>query len=102
MNQLSEHGCNDDGASSGSPLDERLFVLVGAGGAGKALAFGAKSRGARIVIFDIDFGRNKAYHVYINFNFLWFFSCWSLSLTNKLVTRLFWFTLDKLVITIDY
>ena len=31
-------------------------MLVGAGGAGRALAFGAKSRGAQIVIFDIDFG----------------------------------------------
>lgn len=31
-------------------------MLVGAGGAGRALAFGAKSRGARVVIFDIDFG----------------------------------------------
>lgn len=53
---MSEHGCNDGGASLGSPLAGRLFVLVGAGGAGKALAFGAKSRGARLVIFDIDFG----------------------------------------------
>lgn len=31
-------------------------MLVGAGGAGRALAFGAKSRGARVIIFDIDFG----------------------------------------------
>ena len=31
-------------------------MLVGAGGAGRALGFGAKSRGARVVIFDIDFG----------------------------------------------
>lgn len=31
-------------------------MLVGAGGAGRALAVGAKSRGARVVIFDIDFG----------------------------------------------
>lgn len=54
---MSEHGCNDGGASLGSPLAGRLFVLVGAGGAGKALAFGAKSRGARLVIFDIDFGK---------------------------------------------
>ncbi|MCD7450340.1 hypothetical protein HAX54_005428 [Datura stramonium] len=43
-----------------SPLARKLFVLVGAGGAGRALAFGAKSRGARIVIFDIDFDRAKA------------------------------------------
>ncbi|XP_061348497.1 bifunctional 3-dehydroquinate dehydratase/shikimate dehydrogenase, chloroplastic-like [Gastrolobium bilobum] len=57
---LIEHGCNDGGASLGSPLAGRLFVLVGAGGAGKALAFGAKSRGARVVIFDIDFERAKS------------------------------------------
>ncbi|XP_059289085.1 bifunctional 3-dehydroquinate dehydratase/shikimate dehydrogenase, chloroplastic-like isoform X1 [Lycium ferocissimum] len=43
-----------------SPLARKSFVLVGAGGAGRALAFGAKSRGARIVIFDIDFDRAKA------------------------------------------
>ncbi|XP_059652601.1 bifunctional 3-dehydroquinate dehydratase/shikimate dehydrogenase, chloroplastic-like [Cornus florida] len=42
-----------------SPLAGKLFVLVGAGGAGRALAFGAKSRGARVVIFDIDFDRAK-------------------------------------------
>lgn len=30
---------------------------MGAGGAGRALAFGAKIRGANVVIFDIDFGR---------------------------------------------
>lgn len=43
-------------ASFNSPLKGKLFVLVGAGGAGRALAFGAKSRGARIVVFDIDYG----------------------------------------------
>lgn len=64
MNKLSEHGCNDGGASLGSPLAGRLFVLVGAGGAGKALAFGSKSRGALLVIFDINFGiKNKAHHM---------------------------------------
>ncbi|KAG2395187.1 Bifunctional 3-dehydroquinate dehydratase/shikimate dehydrogenase [Vigna angularis] len=57
---LIEHGCNDGGASLGSALAGRLFVVVGAGGAGKALAFGAKSRGARLVIFDIDFDRAKS------------------------------------------
>lgn len=35
-------------------------MVVGAGGAGRALAFGAKSRRAEIVIFDIDFDRAKA------------------------------------------
>ncbi|KAF8394499.1 hypothetical protein HHK36_020709 [Tetracentron sinense] len=43
-----------------SPLTGKLFVLVGAGGAGRALAFGAKSRGARVVIFDIDYERAKS------------------------------------------
>nr|DAD33466.1 TPA_asm: hypothetical protein HUJ06_012317 [Nelumbo nucifera] len=37
-----------------------MFVLVGAGGAGRALAFGAKSRGARLIIFDIDYDRAKS------------------------------------------
>lgn len=38
----------------------KVFVVVGAGGAGRALAFGAKSRGARIIIFDIDIERAKS------------------------------------------
>lgn len=45
-----------NGDALSSPLNGRLFVLVGAGGAGRALAFGAKVRGARVVIFDIDYG----------------------------------------------
>lgn len=49
-----------NGDALSSPLNGRLFVLVGAGGAGRALAFGAKSRGARVVVFDIDFGRAKS------------------------------------------
>ncbi|KAL6013007.1 hypothetical protein ACLOJK_003497 [Asimina triloba] len=47
-------------ASNTSPLARKLFVLVGAGGAGRALAFGAKSRGARIVIFNRNYERAKA------------------------------------------
>ncbi|XWS42672.1 hypothetical protein CRYUN_Cryun16bG0034200 [Craigia yunnanensis] len=47
-------------ALKGTPISGKLFVLVGAGGAGRALAFGAKSRGAQIVIFDIDFERAKS------------------------------------------
>ncbi|PWZ34585.1 hypothetical protein Zm00014a_008719 [Zea mays] len=33
-----------------SPLAGRLIVVVGAGGAGKAIAYGAKEKGARVVI----------------------------------------------------
>ncbi|KAH1195958.1 Bifunctional 3-dehydroquinate dehydratase/shikimate dehydrogenase, chloroplastic [Glycine max] len=60
VHPLAQHGCNDGGASLGSPLAGRLFVLVGAGGAGIALAFGSKSRGALLVIFDINFDRAKS------------------------------------------
>lgn len=43
-----------------SPIAGRLFVLVGAGGAGRALAFGAKSKGARVVIFNRNFERAES------------------------------------------
>ena len=39
----------------------KIFVLVGAGGAGRALAFGAKSRGARVVVFNRNFGKQQFY-----------------------------------------
>ncbi|KAF6260878.1 type I 3-dehydroquinase-domain-containing protein [Scenedesmus sp. NREL 46B-D3] len=39
-----------------SPLQGKSFLVVGAGGAGRALAFGAASRGARVLIAN----RNKA------------------------------------------
>ncbi|XP_057857753.1 bifunctional 3-dehydroquinate dehydratase/shikimate dehydrogenase, chloroplastic isoform X2 [Cryptomeria japonica] len=42
-------------SESSSPLAGKLFVLVGAGGAGRALAFGAKQRGARVVITNRNF-----------------------------------------------
>ncbi|CAL5379090.1 unnamed protein product [Camellia sinensis] len=57
---LKEWGCTNGEVSLPSPLTGKMFVLVGAGGAGRALAFGAKSRGARVVIFDIDFDRAKS------------------------------------------
>jgi 3-dehydroquinate dehydratase/shikimate dehydrogenase len=41
---------------STSPLAGRLFVVIGAGGAGKALAYGAKEKGARVVIANRTFG----------------------------------------------
>ncbi|KAL6989590.1 hypothetical protein U1Q18_015342 [Sarracenia purpurea var. burkii] len=53
-------GCTNGEASLSSPLTGKMFVVVGAGGAGRALAFGAKIRRARVVIFDIDFDRAKS------------------------------------------
>ncbi|CAI9108007.1 OLC1v1007515C2 [Oldenlandia corymbosa var. corymbosa] len=47
-------------ASNASPIAGKLFVLVGAGGAGRAMAFGARSKGARVVIFNRNFERAKA------------------------------------------
>ncbi|XP_075659468.1 bifunctional 3-dehydroquinate dehydratase/shikimate dehydrogenase, chloroplastic-like [Castanea sativa] len=56
---LKHRGCTNGETSFDSPLAGKQFVLAGAGGAGRALAVGAKSRGARVVIFDIDFERAK-------------------------------------------
>ncbi|PIN06543.1 Pentafunctional AROM protein [Handroanthus impetiginosus] len=53
-------GCSDLEPLLPSPLTGKQFVLVGAGGAGRALAVGAKIRGARVVVFDIDFERAKS------------------------------------------
>lgn len=40
----------------GSPLAGRLFVVIGAGGAGKALAYGAKEKGAKVIIANRTYG----------------------------------------------
>lgn len=40
-----------------SPLAGRLIVVVGAGGAGKAIAYGAKEKGARVVIANRTYGK---------------------------------------------
>ena len=42
--------------TTGSPLAGKLFVVIGAGGAGKALAYGAKEKGARVVIANRTYG----------------------------------------------
>ncbi|KOM55049.1 hypothetical protein LR48_Vigan10g094100 [Vigna angularis] len=42
---------------SGSPLYGKLFVVIGAGGAGKALAFGGKQKGARIVVANRTYSK---------------------------------------------
>lgn len=48
----------DDGSSE-SPLKGRLLVVVGSGGSGRALAFGAKKRGATLVLADDNEVRAK-------------------------------------------
>ncbi|XP_031111738.1 bifunctional 3-dehydroquinate dehydratase/shikimate dehydrogenase, chloroplastic-like [Ipomoea triloba] len=57
---LKERQMTNGHASHASPMAGKLFVLVGAGGAGRAMAFGAKSRGARVVIFNRNYERAKA------------------------------------------
>ncbi|WOL18861.1 bifunctional 3-dehydroquinate dehydratase/shikimate dehydrogenase, chloroplastic [Canna indica] len=44
---------------TGSPLAGKTFVVIGAGGAGKALAYGAKEKGAKVVIANRTFERAK-------------------------------------------
>ncbi|XP_047338252.1 bifunctional 3-dehydroquinate dehydratase/shikimate dehydrogenase, chloroplastic isoform X2 [Impatiens glandulifera] len=46
-------------STASSPLAGKLFVVIGAGGAGKALAFGAKEKGARVVIVNRTYDRAK-------------------------------------------
>ncbi|WOH15970.1 hypothetical protein DCAR_0935519 [Daucus carota subsp. sativus] len=46
-------------SAAGSPLAGKLFVVIGAGGAGKALAYGAKEKGARVVIANRTYDRAR-------------------------------------------
>lgn len=48
--------------SNASPLSGRLFVVIGAGGAGRALAYGAKEKGARVVIANRTLGKLSLHH----------------------------------------
>ncbi|RVX18978.1 Bifunctional 3-dehydroquinate dehydratase/shikimate dehydrogenase, chloroplastic [Vitis vinifera] len=57
-----EDGLRESNGSSpavGSPLAGKLFVVLGAGGAGKSLAYGAKEKGARVVVANRTFERAK-------------------------------------------
>ncbi|KAM7257698.1 hypothetical protein ACFE04_013439 [Oxalis oulophora] len=51
-----KHGNN---SIAGSPLEGKLFVVIGAGGAGKALAYGAKEKGAKVVIANRTYERAR-------------------------------------------
>ncbi|KAK9139466.1 hypothetical protein Scep_009147 [Stephania cephalantha] len=44
---------------TGSPLSGKLFVVMGAGGTGKALSYGAKAKGARVVVANRTYSRAK-------------------------------------------
>uniref|UniRef100_A0A5B7BJ48 shikimate dehydrogenase (NADP(+)) n=1 Tax=Davidia involucrata TaxID=16924 RepID=A0A5B7BJ48_DAVIN len=50
---------NGSSPAAGSPLAGKLFVVLGAGGAGKSLAYGAKQKGARVVVANRTFERAK-------------------------------------------
>ncbi|XAR52528.1 Shikimate dehydrogenase [Bertholletia excelsa] len=50
---------NGSAPSVGSPLAGKLFVVLGAGGAGKSLAYGAQQKGARVVVANRTFERAK-------------------------------------------
>ena len=47
----------EEGSGAGmSPLSGRYFIVIGAGGAGKAIAYGAKQRGAKVIIANRNYG----------------------------------------------
>ncbi|KAI4303531.1 hypothetical protein MLD38_039145 [Melastoma candidum] len=50
---------NGSATAIGSPLAGKLFVVLGAGGAGKSLAYGAAQKGARVVVANRTFKRAK-------------------------------------------
>lgn len=52
-------GANSSHSATGSPLAGKLFVIIGAGGAGKSLAYGAKEKGARVVIANRTYERAR-------------------------------------------
>ncbi|XP_027121145.2 bifunctional 3-dehydroquinate dehydratase/shikimate dehydrogenase, chloroplastic isoform X1 [Coffea arabica] len=54
-----EDGLRGSRHFSESPLAGKLFVVIGAGGAGKALAYGAKEKGARVVIANRTYERAR-------------------------------------------
>lgn len=49
-------GLNGSVAGDISPLAGKLFVVLGAGGAGKSLAYGAAKKGARVVVSHRTYG----------------------------------------------
>ena len=50
-------GLRNASSKVGSGLAGKLFVVIGAGGAGEALAYGAKEKGARVVIANRTYGK---------------------------------------------
>lgn len=58
---ISMLGSHNISATADSPLAGKLFVVIGAGGAGKALAYGAKEKGAQVVIANRTYGKLPAF-----------------------------------------
>lgn len=54
---ISWPGNHNGSSTTVSPLAGKLFVVIGAGGAGKAVAYGAKEKGARVVIANRTYGK---------------------------------------------
>ncbi|KAI4301861.1 hypothetical protein L6164_035099 [Bauhinia variegata] len=56
-----EEGLRESNGRTGScsPLAGKLFVIMGAGGAGKALAYGGKEKGARVVVANRTHAKAK-------------------------------------------
>ncbi|KAK6911476.1 Shikimate dehydrogenase substrate binding, N-terminal [Dillenia turbinata] len=50
-------GANGATPAAGSPLKGKLFVVMGAGGAGKALAYGGADKGARVIVANRTYAK---------------------------------------------
>ncbi|GLT99216.1 hypothetical protein SLE2022_166690 [Rubroshorea leprosula] len=51
-----QRGTSNTSSTAGSPLAGKLFVVIGAGGAGRALVYGTEEKGARVVIANWTYG----------------------------------------------
>lgn len=79
-NSLTED-LHNDRSTVGSPLAGKLLVVIGAGGSGKSLAYGAKEKGARVVIANRTYGKNLMFslikrHLYLLCVFIYVLLNW--------------------------
>lgn len=58
FNRTTFFAASNGAPASASPLAGKLFVVLGAGGAGKALAYGGYEKGARVIVANRTYGGN--------------------------------------------
>lgn len=81
-------------STAGSPLAGKLFVVIGAGGAGKALAYGAKEKGARVVIANRTYGSVPAFSFFLSYFCLFKNFPLALASFESIYVSLLWAVMD--------